>query len=113
MLARGDIEGHSAVGSRYVIAAEYANSVRFLRVSRFRRASAAFMRAKYRSRFELVTSAFGEALRDRVVDRARECIARRLRRHLRDLNLQRARRLLQCRSSRHSAGQGTGQQKPT
>ena len=56
------------------------------------------MRAKYRSRFELVTSAFGEALRDRVVDRARECIARRLRRHLRDLNLQRARRLLRCMS---------------
>jgi len=56
------------------------------------------MRAKHRSRFELVTSAFGEALRDRVVDRARECIARRLRRHLRDLNLQHARRLLQCMS---------------
>jgi hypothetical protein len=33
------------------------------------------MRAKYCSRFELVTPAFGEALRDRVVDRARECIA--------------------------------------
>jgi hypothetical protein len=56
------------------------------------------MRAKHRSRFELVTSAFGEALRDCVVDRARECIARRLRRHLRDLNLQHARRLLQCMS---------------